>query len=297
MMNTQESIALPELGEGVTEGELVRWLISEGDSIKIDQPLAEVMTDKAVMEIPSPVDGVVQSFSAKEGDTIPVGHNLLKLKPITRKAESQTDGSQTDRQKDTTLEGFSASDKANVPVNNSSTLSSPVKASPFTRQKAKELKVDLNQVVRKEGRVQYEDVLKYSKNPQIARSATRPDEANRAGEDSRVDGEDKTQVDLSQESKLKDRPVLGFEVPKEEGQERHPLKGIRKKIAQKMQTSKAVIPHFTLLESAEVEELEKLKSSAKESLKEKNIKVTYLPFIMKALLQTLKRVSCFKCQY
>ena len=78
-MHTEEFVSLPELGEGVTEGELVKWLVSEGESIKTDQPVAEVMTDKAVMEIPSPVEGTVESFSAKEGDTIPVGHKLLKL--------------------------------------------------------------------------------------------------------------------------------------------------------------------------------------------------------------------------
>src|SRR5688500_11582701 len=72
-------IKLPEIGEGVTEGELVRWLVKPGDVVKVDQPIAEVMTDKATVEIPSPHKGKVTVLKAKEGENIPVGGVLLEL--------------------------------------------------------------------------------------------------------------------------------------------------------------------------------------------------------------------------
>ena len=272
-MHQEWIIKLPELGEGVTEGELVKWLVSEGDSIKTDQPLAEVMTDKAVMEIPAPQDGIVESFLAKKGDTIPVGHKLLKLQsgekphqPENLRAKNQDNPAEVTKPPSTQLEksqplpAESPSDQADeADPALLDTSRRDIQASPFVRRWAKELKIDLSQVraSRPDGRISQEDVLKYSKSHQGGAGGL-----------------------------LSEGP-LGFKVPKEVGQDRQALTGIRKKIAQKMQASKAVIPHFTLLESAEVEQLDKLKSTVKENLQEKNIKVTYLSFVMKALLQTL----------
>ena len=261
---------MPELGEGVTEGELVKWLVAVGDGIKTDQVLAEVMTDKAVMEIPSPVEGVVESFSAKEGDTIPVGHNLLKLKSADQTKKPSTPPPSVSPAPSTLKTHSSPSPNGEgkalvAPSAHNKHKLDPIKASPTTRRWAKELNIDLSQVTpsREDGRITQEDIFQHLREEKQKSSSPAP---------------------------WQEKPfeAQGFEVPKEEGQERQALKGIRKKIAQKMQASKAVIPHFTLLESATVEQLEKLKSSVKESLKEKNIKVTYLAFVMKALLDTVK---------
>src|SRR5690349_5833230 len=87
-------IKLPELGEGVTEGELVKWLVKPGDSVNQDQPIAEVMTDKATVEVPSPVKGKVTALKATEGDTIKVGAVLIEMEaggtatPAASKAEA-----------------------------------------------------------------------------------------------------------------------------------------------------------------------------------------------------------------
>ena len=126
---------------------------------------------------------------------------------------------------------------------------------------AKEIGVSLNQIKGSglAGRITKEDVLKYK---------------DKAG------GLEGKPVSVNQ--------VSGFSIPQEEGQERQALKGIRKKIADKMQLSKAVIPHFTLMDSADVEQLDKVKNSVKNMLKDQEIKVTYLSFVMKALLQTIK---------
>ena len=271
------TIKLPELGEGVTEGELVKWLVSEGDSIQTDQPVAEVMTDKASMEVPSPVDGVVQSFSAKEGDTIQVGDILLTMK-ATISAEQKKSEFTNEQELKTRKAVSSVSEKPSastvlrsvppvVPLEMESDEAmseesdSSVLATPLTRRLAQELGVNLSQIQGSglAGRITKEDVLKYKGVAKVRESR---------------------RVDINQTS--------GFSIPREDQQERKPLKGIRKKIAEKMQLSKAVIPHFTLLESAEVEQLDKVKSSVKEMLKEKEIKVTYLSFVMKALLHTIK---------
>ena len=273
------TIKLPELGEGVTEGELVKWLVSAGESVQIDQPVAEVMTDKASMEVPSPVDGVVGSFSAKEGDTIQVGDVLLTVQATdSAKQEPPAPEEKKESAKQGQSKTDSVSDKPSVsPVLKSVPPVTPperevkeeieeerdasVLATPLTRRLARELGVSLSQIQGSglAGRVTKEDVLKYKG-------------VTKGGDSPRVD---------------KAQPA-GFSIPKEDQQERKPLKGIRKKIAEKMQLSKAVIPHFTLLESADVEPLDKVKNSVKEMLKEKEIKVTYLSFVMKALLHTIK---------
>ena len=259
-----KKIVLPELGEGVTEGELVKWLVSEGDLVQIDQAVAEVMTDKASMEIPSPLDGVVESVLAKEGDTIQVGQNLLTIKLSAEKAEVKIS-----KQPASPVLRAIHPVKAPVPdpkdpkmdTDSVSSVDSSVLATPFTRRLARELGVNLNQIQGSglAGRITKQDVLKYSD-----KSAQRTPVSGSAS------------------------IATGFSVSKEDHQDRQPLKGIRKKIAEKMQLSKTIIPHFTLLESADVEQLEELKNSVKDMLKEKEIKVTYLSFVMKALLQTIK---------
>ena len=77
-------VKLPELGEGVTEGELVKWTVSIGDAIKADQTVAEIMTDKATVEVPSPYAGVVKELKFKKGDVIKVESTLLIKKSQIR---------------------------------------------------------------------------------------------------------------------------------------------------------------------------------------------------------------------
>ncbi len=264
--NLVREIKLPELGEGVTEGELVKWLVSEGDTLNIDRPVAEVMTDKASMEVPSPFDGEVESLLVKEGQSIQVGQSILTLKSAPKEHTE-------DKTKDESSPPAGEKEKQSVlkpPVQPSAPphlKADPdqedpsVLATPFTRRLARNLAVSLSGIQGSglAGRITKEDVLKYSKSGR--------------------DFEQKTFTHTS---------PSGFSIPAEDRQERKPLKGVRKKIAEKMQASKKVIPHFTLLQSAEAEGLDRLKNSVKDMLKEKNIKVTYLSFVMKCLLQTVK---------
>ncbi len=258
-MSTRD-IKLPELGEGVIEGELIRWLVAEGDSIQVDQALVEVMTDKASMEVPSPFDGVVKSLLVKEGEEVQVSQALLTIEvviSVSSDTQTKDDGSQT-KGDDTQVVGEKELVSRDISVEKKSNFSNElvqddVLATPFTRRLAREWDIDLNQLKGSglAGRITKQDLLKHKK-PEPSFS-----------------------------------PV-GFSVPREDHQEREALKGVRKKIADKMQMAKRVIPHFSLLESADMEDLDEIKNSIKELVKKKDVKVTYLSFVMRALLQTVK---------
>lgn len=268
-----KDIQLPEIGEGVTEGELIRWLVKPGDVIEEDKPLVEVMTDKATVEIPSIVRGKVKEFRAAEGDTIEVGQVILTvdLESSESTVESpsptkNTPSSSEDRSKSAPSPSISKSTPSTdieTPSSHSTIfrelppVGSKVLASPATRRLAREAGVDINKITGtgNVGRVTREDVLK-----RVSQSG--------AGKPTGVSSE-------------------------RGGEERVPLRGVRKKIAQKMQLSKQIIPHFTLMEEVNVSELVRLKSKLKPLAEKRGIKVTYLPFVIKALIVTVREFPMF----
>ena len=241
---SKKVIPLAELGEGVTEGELAKWLVKKGEQVKRDQPLAEIMTDKAVMEVPSPEEGLVEELLAQPGESVQVNAPLLSLR-IAPAASVKTSAP---------IKKVETSEKSKI---ENSTL-----ALPLTRRLAQKLGVDLSSI----------------KGTGLAGRITKEDVEKKAGVSS-TDSIPTKPLDSS-------RPSAGFSIPFSEGQKRTALKGIRKKIALTMQASHQVIPPFTLLEEADMEQLEEMKNSAREMLED--VKVTYLAFVMKALLQTVK---------
>lgn len=266
-MNKQD-IVLPELGEGVVEGEIIKFLVCEGDVLTIDQTIAEVMTDKASMEVPSPLAGKVETILVKEGDTVKVGDSILTVtvseqKPQKKLEESSGLVEQTKSEIQIKIPSTNLDTNFNNEIDSAFETDSSVLATPITRKLAQQLGVNLTQLQGSglAGRITKEDLLKY---------------CNKS---------DSTSFTSSGSSASL---VKGFSISPEEHQKRYPLKGIRKKISEKMQQAKAVIPHFTLVDSANIEQLEKLKNTVKTILQEKDIKVTYLAFIMKTLVQSIK---------
>lgn len=265
-------VKLPDIGEGVTEGELVQWAVSVGDSVEMDQTIAEIMTDKATVEVPSPVNGVVKGLSFKEGDMIPVGATMVSLEQKSSKASevAQPDlASVAVEQKSISpspvFENASLSstkDKIHPPAAESSVL-----ATPATRRLAREMDVDINLLTGSglAGRVTRENVLAHSK---ISGSM-----ASDQNHDRQISS-----------------PLIDFKMG---GEERVPLRGIRRKIAEQMQNTKRVVPHFTLMDEANVTELVLVRSKAKEKALLQGIKVTYLPFIIKALIATIREYPMF----
>ena len=300
-------VKLPELGEGVTEGELIKWLVKPGDSVKADQSIAEIMTDKATVEVPTPVAGVIKDLKFKTGDMIKVESILLTLigGASTSAAEvtsavtgnghtSAGNGPSTigdGSSKPTSQPAMSASPShasmaANPAMNVGSTSTtamgttganfyppvaeSRVLATPATRRMARELGVDINAITGTglAGRVTREDVLSRSSGGSLGNGAG----ATRAG---------------SPQMALR-IPQTAYQGPVGAVEERVAIRGIRKKIAENMQMAKAIIPHFTLMDEANVTELVYLREMLKDVAESYGTKITYLPFVMKALIATIR---------
>ncbi len=284
-------VKLPELGEGVNEGELVKWLVKPGDSVKPDQVIAEVLTDKATVEIPTPHAGKVLELKFKPGQIIAVEATLLTLEaaaaaappPATTKS-SGTEKSPTPSQQPPAKTSAAAVAPTSAPAATSGgghgaylpPADSHVLATPATRRFAREAGVDINGIsgTGLAGRVTREDV-----------AATIGQGAGNAPI---------TTASTPTSFVWTSQSVVGTE-----GEERVGLVGIRRKIAESMQNSKRIIPHFTLGDEANVTKLvavrDSLKSkySDKQSASGKNskpeLKITYLPFVMKALISTLRK--------
>ncbi|MCB0362661.1 MAG: 2-oxo acid dehydrogenase subunit E2 [Bdellovibrionales bacterium] len=293
-MATQE-IKLPDIGEGVTEGELVKWLVKAGDKVDADQAVAEILTDKATVEIPTPVGGVVKELLRKEGDIIPIETAMLTLEMGS--SQEKTSGQAPIASSPTDVESLSRepmlASSSQMGIVSSSVSESPSSissvevypptadfrtlATPSTRRLAREMGVDIN-VIRGSGslgRVTREDVVR-AKDISGGLGATVAGRPSMGG----LFKEKKSPISTHSPA------ILG-------GEERVPLRGIRKKIAENLQMAKQIIPHFTLMEEVNVTELVKFRSQAKLVGEKAGVKVTYLPFVMKALIATLREYPMF----
>src|SRR3989338_13485 len=206
---------LPDIGEGIHEGEIVKWLVKEGDIVKEDQPLVEVMTDKATVEIPSPAKGKIQKIYCKEGQIVKVESVIVTI------AE----------------EGVAQSH----PERSSGSL-----ATPAIRKLAKDLGIDLSTVkgTGPGGKIIEQDLKSSHPSPSSHTSSSSHPERS------------------------------------EGSQERIPLRGIRKTIAQHLQKAKQLAPHYTYVDEVDMTDLVKLRD-------EKD-KISYIAFIAKALIPALK---------
>ncbi|MEZ0391194.1 MAG: dihydrolipoamide acetyltransferase family protein [Pseudobdellovibrionaceae bacterium] len=284
-------VKLPELGEGVTEGELVKWLVKPGDTVKPDQPVAEVMTDKATVEVPTPVGGVVKDLKFKVGDVIAVEKVLLTLEaggaaatattnapaPAAKPAAAPVQTVTTSKPAPpagasagvppSMHEGVAAGASYYPPAADSKVL-----ATPSTRRLAREMNVDINNLTGSglAGRVTREDVMT---------------KGNGSG------GLETYSNTTPMKAPAFPRP--GYQGPAGAAEERVAIRGIRKKIAENMQMAKHIIPHFTLMDEAEVTELVQLRESLKDFAEKNNTKITYLPFVMKALIATCRQFPMF----
>ncbi len=247
---------LPELGEGVAEGELIKWKVKVGDQIADDQAICEIMTDKATIEIPSPFAGTVKEIHAKEGEVVKVHQLMLSVdaapgaKPSAAHAEKVVASPAASApQAKASSPQIAPAPVASAPV----IVNTNVLASPATRRLANEKGIDLGTLAGSgpHGRVLMEDVL--------------------SGGASTAAG----------------APKKTYSTPTEVI--RTPIRGMRKKIAEKMHLSKSTAAHFTYVEEADATELVKLRNQAKIIAEKNGIKLTYLPFVLKAMVAALKK--------
>lgn len=274
-----KSVQLPDIGEGVTEGELVQWLVQVGDTVEDDQPVAEVMTDKATVEVPTPFAGTVKELKAQEGDVIPIETEILVLETSGAAEEAPKKEEEPQKQEAPKQESAaSPAPAATAGAQATQTIHPPVAevnvlATPSTRRLAREMSVDINEVSGSglAGRVTREDVLsaKPSAAPQASNGSAKPMSAPQF----------KTPGPLPVDSA--------------EREERVALRGIRRKIAENLQMTKQIVPHFTLMDECNVTELVKLRTQAKSAGEKHGVKITYLPFVMKSLIATIKEYPMF----
>jgi len=274
-------VKLPELGEGVTEGELVKWTVNIGDAVKADQTVAEIMTDKATVEVPTPTAGIVKELKFKKGDIIKVESVILTLSGSVSTSTQPQAHANSHATKPTTTTAAPTLMMAHTTTSSSASLFPPVAdskvlATPATRRLAREMGVDINGLSGSglAGRVTREDVLS-AKGGSAALTKDTGSGAVSAG-----------------------TPTMNFPKPAYNStnaalEERVDLVGIRKKIAQNMQMSKAVIPHFTLMDEVDVTQLVAIRESVKDFAEKNGTKITYLPIVMKALIATIKEFPMF----
>ena len=261
---------LPDLGEGVHEAELIKWCVAVGDTVNEHQTLAEMETDKALVEVPSPWSGVIESLNASAGDIVLVGSKLVnyKIGSSTKTSESVTD----DAPPDTGCVVGAVDDSMSVPASfqrsdepTEQTSSQKSVATPAVRRIAKEHNVDINNVLGtgRGGRVTASDIEAY-KAPTQTQSTTAP------------------VIEQTPAAPLATR----VSVPQEGVSERIPFRGIRRKIAEAMMHSIRTTAHFQVMDEADVTLIDKKRKAISELI---GRKLSMLPFVMTAVIRGLKK--------
>ena len=241
---------LPDLGEGTTKAEIVRWHVAAGDIVREDQPLVDVMTDKATMEIPSPVAGTVTKLYGEPGDTRPVGAELIDL---------EVGGAQPvagDRGEAKTSPGAAETPPAafsETPASTTRALLEKPTASPAVRRRASELDINFA-------------------------------EAPATGPGGRV-----LREDLEAYVAARDKGKAPTAAPAQGDFEEIKVIGLRRTIAERMQDAKRRIPHITYVEEVDVEALEALRAHLNGERPKDGVRLTILPFLMRAIVRAAVR--------
>jgi len=249
----------PDVGEGVTEGVLLKLLVKQGDTVKADQPLAEIETDKAVVEVPSPKAGVILSFPWKAGDTIKVGQVIVVIGERGEKYAPKKEAGKSEESsvsvvgilKEKEIELPSVSEKAKEKI-----VQGKVFALPKVRALAEELGVNISTIKGsgKQGEITAEDVRKAAQQ----------------------------KTGIVQPQTLEDFSKYG-------AIERVALSATRKAIARHMQEAVRIAPHAVAMEEADVTELARLREKEKQAGEKQGVKITFLPFIIKSVVAALKQ--------
>ncbi|HEX9708993.1 MAG TPA: dihydrolipoamide acetyltransferase family protein [Candidatus Thermoplasmatota archaeon] len=269
---------LPDIGEGVHEAEILKWLVEEGDAVKEDQPLVEVMTDKVNAAIPSPRAGVVLKRNGKEGDTIEVGSVLVVLgEPGEAGAPARAAPKGAARAAPRAEPAAPAPPPARAPPADAPRAAAKrargeTLAAPFVRQLARKLGVEIEAVPGSGagGRVTEEDVRAFSASATVVPTAAAAPPVGPAA------------------APAKRPPQRATAIAPGEREERVALRGMRKRIAEHMAQARQHAAHFTYVEEADMSEIVGLRDRARKVAEARGVKLTFLPFIIKAVTHALK---------
>nr|WP_206698919.1 dihydrolipoamide acetyltransferase family protein [Shouchella lehensis] len=263
---------MPEVGEGIHEGEIVKWFVKEGDEVKEDDILLEVQNDKSVVELPSPVDGKVLEVKVDEGTTSYVGDVILVIDDGSEDDGEEESGSDESakEEKSEAASTEKTEEKASESADSESSDGARVIAMPSVRKYAREKSVSISSVKGsgKNGRVVKEDI-----------------DAFLSGDQS-----DETTSSADQREEKSAKPSTSAPAASSEQlEERVPLKGIRKAIAKAMVKSKQTAPHVTHLDEIDVTALVAHRKQYKQVAADQGTKLTYLPYVVKALTSAIRK--------
>lgn len=293
---------LPDIGEGIHEGEIVKWFVKAGDKVQEDDILAEVQNDKAVVEIPSPVEGTVEEILVEEGTIAVVGDVLIRFdapgyEDLKLKGDEHAD-EKTEAQVQATAEAgqdivkqeASPAPNEKAPVKEVGEIVSAaevnvterVSAMPSVRKFARDNGVDIRQVTGsgKNGRILKEDVEKFLSGETGAQVETTVEAAT-------------TEEQATNAPVVNAPVVLEGEFP----ETREKISGIRKAIAKAMVHSKQTAPHVTLMDEVDVTKLVAHRKQFKDIAASKGIKLTFLPYVVKALVAMLREYPQFNVSF
>ncbi|MCE9532977.1 MAG: 2-oxo acid dehydrogenase subunit E2 [Planctomycetes bacterium] len=243
---------LPELGEGVYEAELVRWLVKPGDAVKRGQSLLEVMTDKATMEVPTPFAGTIHSIIGETGQRLKVGDVILTYTPA---GSSEIVPPSTARKVEPMVATASV---ATAPLKTNGRGASAPVASPSVRHLARKLGVSLADLHGSgpAGRILLDDLTSHLK--------------------------------MAPDDKPAKKEAFTFDVGVPGTRVR--LQGLRRKIAEHLVEAKNRIPHYSYIDECDLTEMVKLRSALRDPCAARGLKLTYLSFFIKAAAMALKEV-------
>jgi pyruvate dehydrogenase E2 component (dihydrolipoamide acetyltransferase) len=271
---------LPDIGEGIHEGEIVKWFVKPGDEVNEDDVLCEVQNDKAVVEIPSPVKGKVLEILVEEGTVATVGQTLITLdapgyENMTFKGQEQDEPKQQEKPQEVSKEEKSeaAAKQAEPAKQQEVDPNRRVIAMPSVRKYAREKGVDIRLVqgTGKNGRVLKSDIDAFLAG---GTAVEQKEEAPAA----------KAEEKAAAATAAQQPVVLEGEFP----ETREKMSGIRRAIAKAMVNSKHTAPHVTLMDEVDVTKLVAHRKKFKEIAAEKGIKLTFLPYVVKALTSALR---------
>jgi len=294
---------LPDIGEGIHEGEIVKWFVKAGDEVQEDDILCEVQNDKAVVEIPSPVKGTVTEVLVSEGTVAIVGDILVKLDaPGYEDLKFKGDHEDEEKAEEKTEAQVQATAESGQKIEKEK-VDAPAKKEDSTEPTKKESKEQPKGDVRviampsvrkfaRENEVSIADVSGSGKNGRILKEDI---EAFLSGDQTSVKEE---KVEATTEKVEQTAKTVAPVTPEGELPEtREKLSPMRKAIAKAMVHSKHTAPHVTLMDEVDVTELVAHRKKFKEIAAEKNIKLTYLPYVVKALVSTLREFPALNTSY
>lgn len=277
-------VKLHDIGEGMTEGEIIHYFVKVGDTVKVDQPLVEVQTDKMVAELPSPAAGKVKDIVIDRGTTVSVGTTLIVLEAGGSAAAETPAASKAEAPVQVKTEAAPAPvQTATATAPKASAEKKFIIAAPYTRKIAREFGVDINNITGTGtlGRITVEDIYKFVKQRDGMQQS---EETKVVAAEVPAQKEEIKQSAQKQEAREIVAPAADAEII--------PFRGRRKQIAKKMTQSLYTIPHVTHFEEIDMTEL----LNYRKDLKEMDINVSAVAFFIKAITVALKQFPVFNAK-